>query len=194
MNYLIVYLLMGVLFMLPAVLNGADRKKALLFAVFTLPLWPFLFSASIYTLIKSSNYSGRCAFCGERFQATGKAERDQAICDHIQVCEKHPFRTELEGWRTKNRALASKNVSLEMKYLTALERMRTIREILDNHPRAAKLMRKGKYFLVVAHDEPYYPEVYRMIRDHESEKGDWTPDDETAFIKFGRQEEDQATK
>jgi len=49
------------------------------------------------------------------------------------------------------------------------------------HPRALKLMRKRKNFVVVAVDEPYFGAVYWMIRGHEMAKGTWTPDDERLF-------------
>lgn len=48
----------------------------------------------------------------------------------------------------------------------------------DFHPRAAKLIAKRKNFLVVAEDEPYFRQVYDLIRDHEMEKGTWTQEDQ----------------
>lgn len=54
----------------------------------------------------------------------------------------------------------------------------------DNfHPRAMKLMRKRKNFLVVAEDEPYFLDVYREIRKHEQKSGRWTEDDEIYYLK-----------
>jgi hypothetical protein len=32
--------------------------------------------------------------------------------------------------------------------------------------RAGKLLKKGKFFLVVAEDEPYFRQVIEMIREH----------------------------
>lgn len=49
------------------------------------------------------------------------------------------------------------------------------------HPRAMKLIRKRKNFLVVAEDEPYFDEVYRMIRQDEMWHGRWTAEDEVLF-------------
>lgn len=47
-----------------------------------------------------------------------------------------------------------------------------------NHPRAMKLLKKQKPFLVVANDEPYYRQVYDLIRDQEMQNGTWTTSDE----------------
>jgi len=50
--------------------------------------------------------------------------------------------------------------------------------------RAGKLLRKGKPFIIVAIDEPYYPEVYRLIRQSETKKGTWTERCEVEFKLF----------
>jgi hypothetical protein len=50
------------------------------------------------------------------------------------------------------------------------------------HPRAMKLIRKKKNFLVVAYDEPYFKEVYDMIRRNEMENHRWTTDDELNYL------------
>lgn len=49
------------------------------------------------------------------------------------------------------------------------------------HPRALKLMRKKKDFIVVADDEPYYLDAYKTIRAQEKQKGTWTEMDEKVF-------------
>ena len=48
--------------------------------------------------------------------------------------------------------------------------------------RAGRLLRKGKPFVVVACDEPYYLDVYRLIRQHEKAKGEWSEYDEECFM------------
>jgi hypothetical protein len=52
--------------------------------------------------------------------------------------------------------------------------------LLEN-TRAGKLLLKNKPFIVVAIDEPYYPEVYKLIRKNEKGKGRWTVEDEREF-------------
>lgn len=47
--------------------------------------------------------------------------------------------------------------------------------------RAGKLLLKEKPFIVVAIDEPYFPQVYRLIRKHEKRKGTWTENCEKCF-------------
>ena len=49
------------------------------------------------------------------------------------------------------------------------------------HPRAMKLIKKGKPFIVVAEDEHYFLEVYKMIRTHEKLIDRWTEHDEVEF-------------
>lgn len=49
------------------------------------------------------------------------------------------------------------------------------------HPRAMKLIRKKKDFLVVAWDESYFKQVYDLIRNSEMEKGRWTLEDESKY-------------
>lgn len=56
-----------------------------------------------------------------------------------------------------------------------------LRDILDFHPRAANLMLKRKPFVVVACDEPYYMQVYSLIREHEKEIGRWSEEDERNY-------------
>jgi len=47
--------------------------------------------------------------------------------------------------------------------------------------RAGKLLKKGKFFLVVACDEPYFNEVYDMIRANGIKIGRWTEEDEEQY-------------
>ena len=56
-----------------------------------------------------------------------------------------------------------------------------LRDILDFHPRAANLMMKRKPFVVVACDEPYYMQVYSLIREHEMKIGCWSKEDERNY-------------
>jgi len=49
------------------------------------------------------------------------------------------------------------------------------------HPRAVRLMRKRKNFVVVAEDEPYFMQVYRLIRKNERANGTWSDEDERIY-------------
>ena len=66
--------------------------------------------------------------------------------------------------------------------------MKAERDALDAHPRAAKLISSGKFFLVVAIDEPYFVDVYELIRENENRKGTWTDEDEDRFLGATRKE------
>ena len=59
----------------------------------------------------------------------------------------------------------------------------TIKEFEKFHPRAVKLLRKRKPFLVVAEDEPYYLATYEAIRANELLKDTWTEEDEFEYCR-----------
>lgn len=99
--------------------------------------------------------------------------------------EVQPAKDELADLRKKiERYEASREIYLEQisdmaddaaqSYTTIKE----FRDVFEFHPRAAKLMRKRKNFLAVAIDEPYFSDVYGMIRENEKQKGTWTGEDE----------------
>lgn len=49
------------------------------------------------------------------------------------------------------------------------------------HPRVRKLALKGKPFVVVAIDEPYFETVYSFIREQELKNGTWNEEDEAIY-------------
>lgn len=51
-------------------------------------------------------------------------------------------------------------------------------KLLDSFPRCAKLLRSGKPFFVVAHDEPYAKTVAGLIKHFEAAMGTWSEEDE----------------
>ena len=55
------------------------------------------------------------------------------------------------------------------------------KELEAFHPRAVKLMRKRKPFIVIAHDEPYFLKAYGLIRAHEKKIGRWSGEDEKIY-------------
>jgi len=57
--------------------------------------------------------------------------------------------------------------------------IRDLKELLDC--RAGELLRSDRTFVVVAADEPYFVEVYNMIRNHEIKKDTWTNACEAAY-------------
>lgn len=57
----------------------------------------------------------------------------------------------------------------------------TVEDFEQFHPRAVKLLRKRKNFLVVAEDEYYYMLVYALIREHERARFRWTEQDELNY-------------
>jgi hypothetical protein len=64
---------------------------------------------------------------------------------------------------------------------TTYECMNRVGAMLDDHPRAVKLMRKRKPFIVIAVDEPYFKRAYDMIREHEQAKDQWDECDEERY-------------
>lgn len=63
------------------------------------------------------------------------------------------------------------------------------KRLRELYPRAFKLMDKGKYFVVVAFDEPYFLKVYAMIREQEKLIGRWTDEDEKVYQFFQKDDE-----
>ena len=51
------------------------------------------------------------------------------------------------------------------------------------NPRLNKVLASGKEFLIVTETEPYYMDVYRMIRAQEKKQGTWTEGDEEAYVE-----------
>jgi len=66
---------------------------------------------------------------------------------------------------------------------------KTEKRLRDLYPRVFKLMDKGKYFVVVAFDEPYFLKVYSMIREQEMKIGRWTDEDEKVYQFFQKEDE-----
>jgi len=56
-----------------------------------------------------------------------------------------------------------------------------IKQWREFHPRAVKLLSRHKPFVVVACDEPYYMQVYSLIREHEMKIGRWSDEDERIY-------------
>lgn len=52
------------------------------------------------------------------------------------------------------------------------------------NPRLNKVLASGKDFLIVTETEPYFSEVYRMIRAQESKQGTWTEEDEYRYVEY----------
>jgi hypothetical protein len=63
----------------------------------------------------------------------------------------------------------------------ALDLQIQISEFEKFHPRAVKLLRKQKKFIVIAVDEPYFIEAFSLIRQHEQQKGTWDESDEASY-------------
>ena len=81
-----------------------------------------------------------------------------------------------EAWRLDHR------VDFLEEYLSDF--MKAEKKLRELYPRAFKLMDKGKYFVVVAFDEPYFLKVYSMIRDQEKLIGRWNEEDEKVYQFF----------
>ena len=72
-------------------------------------------------------------------------------------------------------------------YLTDFKKAE--KKLRDLYPRVFKLMDKGKYFVVVAFDEPYFLSVYSMIREQEIKIGRWNEEDEKVYQFFQKDDE-----
>jgi len=54
--------------------------------------------------------------------------------------------------------------------------------------RAVKLLARNERFIVVRDDEPYFQQVYEMIRKEQQRKGWWNTNDEIAFVDAVKKE------
>lgn len=52
------------------------------------------------------------------------------------------------------------------------------------HPRFWKLIESKRYFLVVGEHEPYFKQVYDLIRNNETSKGTWSTTDEKSYTRY----------
>ena len=75
--------------------------------------------------------------------------------------------------------LRGMNKALHDELDSEIERGDRMAELLSGW--AGKLLRKGKFFLCVAEDEPYFLDVFRMIRKREQEIGCWTEEDDKTY-------------
>jgi hypothetical protein len=91
---------------------------------------------------------------------------------------------------TRDELLKERNDALaQLAALTAantrLEQERDeAQRVMEFHPRATKLIQKGKPFIVIAIDEPYFQAAYDLIRRQEKENGTWTDDDEISYFEM----------
>lgn len=56
---------------------------------------------------------------------------------------------------------------------------------VSSQPRNARLnkvLASGKKFLIITESEPYYMDVYMVIRSTERKQGTWTPEDEDRYV------------
>lgn|SRR5574341_1082143 len=72
------------------------------------------------------------------------------------------------------------NQLLDVTY-KALELQKELDSFEKFHPRAVKMLRKQKPFVVVACDEPYFMKVYSLIRENEIKNGRWSEEDEHIY-------------
>lgn len=49
--------------------------------------------------------------------------------------------------------------------------------------RLDKVLRSGKGYLIVTDTEPYYLDVYRLIRNQERDQGSWSVEDEERYVR-----------
>ena len=67
-------------------------------------------------------------------------------------------------------------------------------ELRELYPRAFKLMDKGKYFIVISFDEPYFMTAYSLIREQEIKIGRWNADDEAMYQYYAEQALNEVTE
>jgi len=88
----------------------------------------------------------------------------------------------LEGECDRSRARLNSYIDewdeCESMYLREIAQLKSLLDC-----RAGKLLKKHKFFLVVANDEPYFSHVYDLIRKHERHHGRWSEGDERMYCE-----------
>jgi len=117
---------------------------------------------------------------GHHFSCTGYARKSDdskhpCNCGYDQAAAEL---AELEKQIVLDKAVIIQQKEDKINLRAALDEAKAWEEF---HPRAVKLLRKRKNFVVVAEDEPYLVQIYDIIREHEKESGRWTADDETYY-------------
>ena len=85
---------------------------------------------------------------------------------------------QLQALEREMARLQAENLDLRNVMRLTDERIRWFETAIRLNLKAWKLMLKGKFFLVVAIDEPYFPGVYYLIRGREQEIGRWMAEDQ----------------
>lgn len=85
------------------------------------------------------------------------------------------------NWKVARDALEQNGCEWDQDYVVdvvglLIDEIERLRALLNC--RAGKLLQKGKTFVVVAVDEPYFSFVFDLIRKHEKHRGRWTDDDQ----------------
>ncbi len=87
-------------------------------------------------------------------------------------------------WPESLHAVSSRIKSLQERLHDAENKLFEFVKAEMLYPRAMKLMRKRKGFIVIADDEPYFHRAYDLIRTNEKKKGTWTDEDERIFTEW----------
>lgn len=115
-----------------------------------------------------------CPFCGgeAKYIHYGKCSFGVFCICGAQTKKSNNHRNAAIAWNTRSRATPA-----------PVENEGADRAACFENTRAMKLLRKGKPFIVIAEDEPYYIGTYMKIRSEEMLKGTWSDACEAEFKK-----------
>lgn len=104
----------------------------------------------------------------------------------LQACKDEYREAEIDSFALQERDVVVAGDKMLRDRLA--QQQKDIDFLYAQHPRAMKLISKGKPFIVIAEDEPYYIDAYKMIREREIAIGRWNNVDEALFQKARRGE------
>lgn len=116
-----------------------------------------------------------CPNCGDSLVGFG----GKSVCANC-ACKEIDRLAPLEQ---SAKVLSEMNNKLQSALTTAQEENKRYKDALEFNPLAEKMSLKKKQFIVVAIDEPYFKEVYDIIRKEERRKDTWNFDDEMAYVE-----------
>ena len=144
--------------------------------------------ASVYEFITRDAITKRCLFC----DGSGKIEARVKMPDGRMAFELKRQNEPAKRLNVSRKAvIRPEAVDTGLGYepdrsntgQQKLEKYETPRFFeMATNPRLNKVLASGKDFLLVTDTEPYYLDVYRMIRSQERKQGTWTADDEDAYV------------
>ena len=100
MNYLLIYMALGIAFAITVLVVNTDVPigNRVIYGMCFWLFWPLIVAAYIHQLWIGKHIASTCAWCGEAMENSNL----DAWKQHALVCQKHPLRTKIEELEKEN--------------------------------------------------------------------------------------------